>query len=81
MRGEWRKLHNEKVYNFYPLLIFIRATKLRRIGWTTYVAPMPETKFHKILIGKPKEKRTSEILWPDKVIIPKLMSKESFVWV
>jgi hypothetical protein len=81
MTGGWRKLHNEKVYNFYSLPNFIRATKLRRIGWTMHAALMPETNSCKILTGKPKEERTFEILWPDKVIIPKWISKEYFMWV
>jgi hypothetical protein len=35
--GTWRKLHNEELYDLYPLNI-IRMIKSRRTGWAGHVA-------------------------------------------
>jgi len=31
--GEWRKLHNEELYDMYPSLNFIRVVKSGRMRW------------------------------------------------
>jgi len=55
---EWRKLHNEEVYDLYSSSNFIRMFKLRRMRWTGHVARMGERGgVHRILVGKPEEKR------------------------
>jgi hypothetical protein len=36
--GDWRKMHNEELYNFYSLQIIIRMIKSRRMGWAGQVA-------------------------------------------
>jgi hypothetical protein len=38
--GEWRKLHNEELYNLYSLPSIIRIIKLRRMRWVGHVARM-----------------------------------------
>jgi hypothetical protein len=40
--GEWRKLHNEELHNFYSLPDIIRLIKSRRMRWAGYVARMGE---------------------------------------
>ena len=38
--GEWRKLHNEELYNVYSSPNFIWVIKSRRMGWAGHVACM-----------------------------------------
>jgi hypothetical protein len=38
--GEWRKLHNEELRNFYSSPSIIRMIKSRRIRWAGHVALM-----------------------------------------
>jgi hypothetical protein len=38
--GEWRKLHSEKLHDFYSLPSIIRIIKSRRMRWTGHVARM-----------------------------------------
>jgi hypothetical protein len=38
--GEWRKLHNEKLYNLYSSSGIIRMTRSRRMRWAGHVAQM-----------------------------------------
>jgi hypothetical protein len=36
--GEWRKLHNEELHDFYSSLSIIRITKSKRMRWAGHVA-------------------------------------------
>jgi hypothetical protein len=55
--GEWRKLHNEELYNLYSSRD-IRQVKSRRMTWAGHVARMgEERKLYKVLVGKLKGKR------------------------
>jgi hypothetical protein len=36
--GEWRKLHNEELRNFYSSSSIVRIIKLRRMRWAGHVA-------------------------------------------
>jgi hypothetical protein len=38
--GEWRKLHNEKLHDFYSSPSIIRVIKSRRMRWAGHVASM-----------------------------------------
>jgi hypothetical protein len=56
--GEWRKLHNEKLNNFYLSPDIIRQIKSRRMRWAGRVARMgDERKLYKGLLGKPEGQR------------------------
>jgi hypothetical protein len=56
--GEWRKLHNEELYNLYSSPDIIRQVKSGRMRWAGHVARMGEKrKGYKVLVGKPEGKR------------------------
>jgi hypothetical protein len=56
--GDWRKLHNEELHNFYSSPNIIRMIKSRRIRYAGHVARMGETRnAYRILMGKPEGKR------------------------
>jgi hypothetical protein len=40
--GEWRKLHNEEIYDLYCSRNIIRVIKSRRIKWVLHVARIGE---------------------------------------
>jgi hypothetical protein len=55
--GDWRKLHNEELHNFYSAPNLIRMYKSRRMRWAGHVARMGETRNAcRILVGKPEAK-------------------------
>jgi hypothetical protein len=54
--GDWRKLHNEELYNLYSSPNIIRMMKSRRMGWTGHVARMgAKRKAYRILVEKPED--------------------------
>jgi hypothetical protein len=53
--GEWRKLHNGELHNFYSSPNIIRMIKSRRIRWAGHVARMGDA--YRILVGNPEGKR------------------------
>jgi hypothetical protein len=56
--GDWRKLHNEELYNLYSSLNIIRMIRSRRMRWAEHVARIGETmNVYRILVGKPEGKR------------------------
>jgi hypothetical protein len=56
--GDWRKLHNEELQNFYSSPNIIRMIKSRRMRWAGHVARMEEKRnAYKIFMGKPERKR------------------------
>ena len=59
--GEWKKLHNEELNDLYPLPNIVRVVKSRRMRWAGHVARMGEDRVvHRVLVGKPEEKRPLE---------------------
>ena len=56
--GEWRKLHNEELRDYYSLPNIVRVVKSRRMRWAVHVARMGESRgVHRVLVGKPEGKR------------------------
>jgi hypothetical protein len=56
--GDWRKLHNEKLHDFYSSPSIILMIKSRRMRWAGYVAQMGSKRnAYRILVGKPEGKR------------------------
>jgi hypothetical protein len=55
--GEWRKLHNDELYNLYSSTNIIRQIKSRRMRWAGHVAQMgKERRVYKVLVEKSKGK-------------------------
>ena len=56
--GEWRKLHNEKLYGLYCSPNIFRVIKSRRMSWAGHVARMGERRdAYRVWVGKRKGKR------------------------
>jgi hypothetical protein len=56
--GDWRKLHNEELHNFYSSPNIIRMIKSRRMRLAEHVARMREKRnAYGILVRKPEGKR------------------------
>jgi hypothetical protein len=52
------KLHNEELNGLYSLPNIVRVVKSRRMRWAGHVTRMGEERgVHRILVGKPEEKR------------------------
>jgi hypothetical protein len=59
--GEWRKLHNEEVYDLYSSPSIIRIIEARRLRWEGDVVRMGEKRnAYRLLVGKPEGRRPLE---------------------
>jgi hypothetical protein len=58
---EWRRLHNEEIYDVYCSSKVIPVIKSRRMRWVGHVARMGERRnAYRILVGRPERKRPLE---------------------
>jgi hypothetical protein len=56
--GEWRRLHNNKLYALYSSPSIIQVIKSRRLRWAGHVAGMGERRgAYRALVGKPQGRR------------------------
>jgi hypothetical protein len=54
---EWRKLHNEELYDLYCSPPIIRVNKSRRMRWAEQVACMGKRRgLYRVLVGRPEGK-------------------------
>jgi hypothetical protein len=57
VRGEWRKLHNGKLNDLYPLPSIYWVIKSSRMRWAEHVACMGKgIGVYRVLVGKPEGK-------------------------
>jgi hypothetical protein len=57
--GEWRKLHNEELHDFYSSPSIIIIMKARRMRWAVHVALMGEKRnSYRLLVGKAEGRRS-----------------------
>ena len=53
--GEWRKLHNEELNDFYSSPHIVRVIQSIRMKWVGHVACMGERReIYRVLVGKPE---------------------------
>jgi hypothetical protein len=56
--GEWRRLHNEELYDMHSSPNVIRVIKSRRMRWAGHVARMGNWRsLYRVLVGKPEGKK------------------------
>jgi hypothetical protein len=59
--GQWRKLHNGKLHNWYSSPDIIRQIRSRRMRWAGHVARMGEGRnVYRVSVRKPEGKRPLE---------------------
>ena len=56
--GEWGRLHNKELNDFYSSPNIVRVIKSRRMRWAGHVAHMGEERgVYRVLVGKPEGRR------------------------
>ena len=55
---EWRRLHNEELYDLYSSPNIIQEMKSRRMSWAGYESPVRKRRgAYSVLVGRPEGKR------------------------
>ena len=55
--GDWRRLHNEEINDWYSSRNIVQVIKSRRMRWAGHVARMGEVRgVYRVLVGKPEGK-------------------------
>jgi len=71
--GEWRRLHNEELNDFYSSPKIVRVIKSRKMRWAGHVARMGEEKgVYRVLVGKPEGKTPMgrpRLRWVDNIMM------------
>jgi len=61
VRGEWRRLRNKELNDFYSSPNIVQVIKSRRMRWAGHVAHMGEERgVYRVLVGKPVGRRPLE---------------------
>jgi len=56
--GEWRRFHNEELYDLYSSPNIVRVINARKMRWAGQVARMGEERgAYRVLVGKPEGER------------------------
>jgi hypothetical protein len=64
--GDWRKLHNEELHNFYSSPKIIRMIKSKGMRWAGHVARMgAKMNAYMIMEGKPEDTNRKTKMWVD----------------
>jgi hypothetical protein len=71
VKGEWKRLHNEELYDYCNSPNVFRKSKSRRMRWAGLVARVGErSDAYRGLVGKPEGKRPLErprLRWEDHI--------------
>jgi hypothetical protein len=81
--GEWRRLQNKKLYDMYSSPNIIRGSKPRRMRWTGHVARMGKRSACRLLVGRPKGRRSlgrPRHRWEDDIKI-NLLEGDGKAWI
>ena len=68
---DWRRLHNEELYDLYSSPNVIWVIKSRRVRWAGHVTRMGERQIaYRVLVGRPEGKRPlrrPKLRWEDNI--------------
>jgi hypothetical protein len=84
VKGEWRRLHNEELYDLYSLSRIVRVIKFRRIRWARNVARMGIEMHTEFWWGNMRDRNNLEVLSLDGMIILKcifIKCDEGLDWI
>jgi hypothetical protein len=80
--GDWRKLHNEELNDYYYLLHIIQMIKVRGMRWAGHVVHMGKRRYaYRVLVGKPEGKRPlgrPRHTWEDNIVMSKIQAIVKF---